>query len=541
MSETVIEIIRKYSQLQSDRYGHETDWNDIRNLVRPVSLGINRTTGKYVYVRTEAMYDGTAPEALEELASALHSYLSNPTERWFELSVDSDHEANMDPDILLWLETVADIIYDSYCREHVMLNQSLHEAYMDVGAFGNGCINQEWSWRNNDILFSAKPVADCFIQENSEGIVDTMYRRVKWSLRQVKQEFPGLPPRLSKETNEEKDFEILHAIFPRTDAIPGNPGENSKAFASVWLCVTTKELLKVGGYDQFPYHWPRWAKLAGEVYGRGPAKKCLPDIKMLNSMEKTLLKAGQKAVDPPIVVDNEGFLLPLRTSPGALIFKEPGTEHPEPLIFSGNLPWGLEQANQKREFIRNCFYADWIRMEKANKEMTAYEVADRREEKLRLLAPMLGRLVSELHGPMIKRTYALLNDHGRIPLAPQQLQGKRVKIGYTSPASRAQTGVKALQMSRFIQELIPLVQLAPDILDVVDIDRYAQELALARGTPRIILRSPEAVTAIRQSRQQQQQMAQMAQVAEPVTKSIKNLADARDKGLDISQLTGAQL
>jgi hypothetical protein len=256
----------------------------------------------------------------------------------------------------------------------------------------------------------------------------------------------------------------------------------------------------------------------------------LPDIKMINSMERTLLKAGQKVVDPPLQATDEGFLLPIRTEPGAIIFREAGTEPIEPLLTQANLPWGLEQANQKREFIEKCFYSEWIKMRKENVEMTAYEVADRREEKLRLMAPMLGRLVSELHGPMIQRSYMLLNQHRRIPPAPASLSGKFMKVEYMSAASRAQTGVKAVSMGRYIQELLPAAQVNPEVMDVVNWDKYARELAKARGTPVIILRSDQEIQDLRQARGQQQAAQQIAQVAEPASKAVKNLADAQSKG-----------
>jgi len=523
-------LIMRYEKLQSDRAPFENDWMDIRDLVRPISVGYHKMSGTYVTLRTEFMYDGTAPDALEQLAAALHSYLTNPAERFFELEVEGNFDATQDPDALEWLERCSDIIYDSYKREDVMLNTALHEVFLDIGSFGTAIMGQEWSQNNQDLIFSSKPISDCYLLENAEGRVDTIYRKTVWTKRQLEQEFGDLPPDIMKEKNADKAFDVLHCVYPRTDRNPVNPSKLNKKFASVWICTTTKELLREDGYDTLCYHTPRWTKLSGEVYGRSPAKKCLPDIKMLNAMEKTLLKAGQKAVDPPTVIQDEGFLLPIRTTPGALIYKEAGTEDPMPLKFEGNLPWGLEQANGKREFINKCFYADWIKMEKQNVEMTAYEVADRREEKLRMMAPMLGRLASELLGPMIQRSYYLLNNHGRIPLAPATIQGKRLKVGYMSPASRAQTGVKAMAMGRFISELIPLLQINPGIMDAVDFDKYVQALAIARGTPRIILRGADEIAELRDVRNKQQAVQQLTQIAEPASKAVKNLADAQKSG-----------
>jgi hypothetical protein len=521
----VTAISAKLSLMKSLRSPFEKDWNDIRDYVRPITLSFNQLTGQFQNLYPETMYDGTAPQALEDLSGALMSYLTNPAERWFEIQVHGMQ--TKDPQILEWLDIVTEIIYAQYQDQDVNLNPTLHEAYLDIAGFGTACISQEWNADKGSLLFSAKPLALCFFSENNQGYVDTLYRVMHWTLRQVKQEFGGvLPKKLMEIKDQEKLIEVVHAVYPRTDRISGLLTKTNKAFASVWISNTTMEVLEESGYDSFPYHVGRWTKLAGEIYGRGPARKCLPDIKMLNAMEKTLLKAGQKQVDPPLVLRNEGFMLPIRTSPGSIIFKEEEDAAITPLEIRGNLPWGEDKAQQKREFINKCFYADFIRMEKENVQMTAYEVQDRRDEKLRMLAPMLGRMVAELLSPMISRSYQLLATHNKIPPAPPAIVGKRLSVGYVSPAARAQIGAKALLISRYLQDLLPFAQATPDILDAIDMDSVAQELAICRGVPRAVLRTKEDIDGIRAGKQRAAQMQQMTAVAEPASKAIKNLADA---------------
>lgn len=524
-------VCSKYDKLKSARLAFETDWNEIRDLVRPIYMGYNQYTGQHYTSRTTTMYDGTAPDALEDLAGGLHSYMTNPTERWFELEVEGEADLSRDPEVLAWLEQISEIIYSCYNVEGASLNPSLHECYLDVASFGTGTLCQEWDLGLRVPIFRSYPLSDVFIAEDSQGRVDTVYRCVTWSLRQLKQEFGEmLPKKLMEFNDDEKPIEMVHAVFPRTDRDARKFDGKNKRYCSAWASVTTKELVWESGYDTMPYHVPRWTKLAGEVYGRGPAKKCLPDIKMLNVMEKTILKAGNKMVDPPIQVTDDGFILPIETAPGSLIYREPGVEKAEALEFRGQLPWAEDKAQQKRDFIRKCFYTDWLKMEKQNVEMTAYEVADRREEKLRMIAPMLGRLATELHSPMIARTYGMLNSSGRLPAAPPQLQGKTLKVGYMSPASRAQTGVKAISIGRYITEITPLAQIDPSVMDAIDLDKVAQELALARGTPRSIMRSQEEIEEIRAERAKNQQLQAMAASAEPVSKAIKNLSDAQASG-----------
>lgn len=523
------QIIQRFDKMRSIRAPFETDWSDVRYFVRPVTQFASFAPQLQFYtVRPETMYDGTAPEALEELAGALHSYLSNPAERWFEIQLEGDNRWKEDPAVIQWLQDVSDIIYTEYQRESSMINLALHEAYMDLGSFGTCVLNQEWDQDTDGILFAARPLQVCYFTENSKGRVDGLCRYYSWSVRQVKQEFGKvLPPGVMKYAgDEDKLIDVLHWVGPRNDRVSGMVDAKNKAYASVYVSLSTAETLFESGYDSFPYHVPRWTKLAGEVYGRGPCKKCLPDIKMLNQMEKTILKAGQKMIDPPLVLTSDSFMLPIKTSPGAIIFRENEDAKIEPLETKGDLPWGEEKAEQKRKFIQQCFLVDWIRMEKEGVEMTAYEVSDRRDEKLRQLAPVFGRIVSELHGPMIARSYQLLSQHGKIPPSPAQISMKNLKVGYLSPAAQAQNSGKATGITRLLQDLAPLAQIDPSVMDAIDLDQTTQMLAIARGVPRACLRNPDELAQMRHQRQKQQQVAGLAKTAEPISKAVKNLADA---------------
>jgi hypothetical protein len=526
--------VAQYDSMFAVRSPFNADWQDIRTFVRPITVAFNPTTGQFQTVRTDTMFDGTAPEALEQLGSALHSFLTSPAERWFEIQIEGMSKDDLmdNSEILDWLDKVSEIIYAYYTRESANFNLAMHECYLDIGSYGTACINQEWDNDLQGIIFSSKPLQFCYFKENSKGRVDTVIFKYDWTIRQCMQEFGQvLPPKLmEKAGNLENRVEVLHCVFPRTDRVKGNMLPQNMAFASMWVCLTTKELLKESGYETLPYHVGRWMKLAGETYGRGPAKKCLQDIKMLNAMERTILKAGQKAVDPPLVLANEGFMLPIRTSPGALIYKEDEERKIEPLKFEGNLPWAEEKATQKREFIEKCFYADLIRRSQKKAEQTAFEVSDERDEMLRLLAPILGRLLTEIHSPMIARSYHLLNSRGKIPLAPAVLQRSKLSVGYLSTAAVAQLGAKAFTISRFFNDLTPMAQVNPGIFDIVDFDAVAQELAYARRVPRRVIRDQKAVDQLRDQKNKMQAAQQIAQTAEPASQAVKNLADANKSG-----------
>ena len=64
--------------------------------------------------------------------------------------------------------------------------------------------------------------------------------------------------------------------------------------------------------------------------------------------------------------------------------------------------------------------------------------------------------------------------------------------------------------AQFMEQIAPLIQISPDIMDKIDVDQMIDELAQRMGVPASIIRSDETVAAIRQQRAEAQ-AAQQAQ------------------------------
>ncbi len=526
-------LIARYGRLQSTRYNYESQWQEVRDLVRTTTSDFNRSTTKGDR-RSEHIYDGTAPWALEQLAAGLNSSLSSPTDRYFNIGLETQ-ETGLTDEQLAWCEDTADAIYKEYGKSEVNLNPSIHECYLDVGGFGTAVLYQEWDWDAGNASFKSFPLADCYIAENAKGVIDTMFRKSMMTRRQLEQEFSkeddSLPSEIKDEKNETREFEIVHCVYPRNEG-KGGYGPKNKKFASCWVIPQFKHLCRESGYDGFPYHVPRWTKLAGEVYGRSPGMTCLPDIKMLNQMSKVTIIAAQKIIDPPLIVPDDGFILPIKTSPGSLLFKSVGQEDTiQPLETKGRVDVGLELQDQRREQILKAFYVDWIIRQKKKERQTAAEVYDDRNEMLRQMAPMLGRITVELISPMIIRTYDLMLAAGKIKPAPASMQKKRLALYYVSPAAKAQSGSKAGNIQMFTQDLVAMAQAAPEVMDAIDVDVYAQEMAKYRDVTRKIIRSPDMIAQVRQDRKKQQNMANMAASGKDAASAIKDLSVAQKNGL----------
>lgn len=529
------QCIKRWDRMKTERATYEHNWQDIRELVRPGAADFNRqvTPGQ---LRTEQAYDDTPSQALEELAGGLNSYLTNPTDRWFELEVDGMYELRDDIDALLWLEDTSNRIYTEYNHPRSRFSPAMRESYLDIGAFGTCILNQEWSPRTNHLLFRTFGLSGCWLDHNDEGEVDTLYRLMKWDARQLDQAFgiQNLPSEIQRKIRDDHTgdnrYDVLHAVYPRDDFDKSKIDSKNMEFASMWVIVECGATVKESGYDSFPYHVGRWQTIAEEVYGYSPAHKCLPSIRVLNRMEFTILKAGQKITDPPGFVPNDGVMLPIRMSPGSINYYEPNIEDPwKPMEFKGNLPMGLEMSDRRREMIRKAFHRDWIEITRKKERQSIFELQQDEEENIRQIGTILGGIQSDILHPSVARSYELMRKHKRLLPPPPSLIGRKLKVVYVSPAARAQKATKAINIGRFLQDVTPWAQVQPEVMDGIDSDATLQELADARSISKRVVRAPEEIAKIRQQRQMQMAVQQ----AEPASQALLNVAKAREAGLNL--------
>ena len=534
MEDLVTRIITKQESLKSYRTPWENLWQDCGEYVNPNRGDFSTIRYRADTARYDKIYDTTAPLANENLASGLHGFLTSPSQRWFTLSTFDD-EINEEYEVKEWLNKTTNIIYDRVFNiPDSNFNSQAHELYLDLGSFGTAVMMVQDN-PGSGISFRTFHLADCYIQENDSGFVDTLYRRYKRTGRQLMERFgDAVPEKIIKISQKDpyREFEVIHAVEPSETYGDPIKKPTKKAFKSCYVLLEEKTLLEEGGFDEFPYMVPRWSKVAGEIYGRSPSMTSLPDIKMVNAMMKTIIKSAQKMTDPPLLVPDDGFILPVRTVPGGLNFYRSGTQDRiEPLETRGRPDIGFDLLNNRREHIKAAFHVDWMQMpdQKGSPNMTATEVVARQEEKMRLMGPMIGRLQVEFLGPLIDRVFKIMVRKKQIPQPPGILEGQEMKILYTSPLARAQKSGQLMTITRLFESMVPLFQAKPDLLDNMNTDETFRYFHHLLDAPAKILNPEEKVQEERQQRQEQQEQMMQAEQAKMESESAKNISEAQAK------------
>jgi hypothetical protein len=526
-------LLKRFDKLKAQRQNWETHWQEVADYMIPRKADVTKSRSKGDK-RTELIFDSSPLQSVELLAASLHGMLTNPSTPWFSLRF-KEEDMEFEDEAKEWLESATDVMYTAFNRSN--FQQEIFELYHDLITFGTAAMFIEED--EDDILkFSTRHINEIYVAENDKGRIDTVFRKFKLSARAAVQKFGdnvsnNIATKNRKDPYEE--VEILHVIYPRADFNPKKQDKQNMPFASVYMEAGSGDELSVSGFKEFPFVVPRYLKASHEIYGRSPAMTALPDVKMLNEMSKTTIKAAQKQVDPPLLVPDDGFILPVRTVPGGLNFYRSGTrDRIEPLNIGANNPLGLNMEEQRRNSIRNAFYVNQLMMQQGP-QMTATEVIQRNEEKMRLLGPVLGRLQSELLKPLIDRAFNICLRKNLFREAPEFLAGKDIEIEYVSPLAKAQKSTELQAIMRGIEIMGSLANVAP-VFDYVNFDKLVKHLMDIVGVPQKILKPQSQVNAERQAKQQQQeqmqQMQQLQQVAEaggkvaPLAKALPDEARA---------------
>ena len=521
-------IKKRLDRLGQERGTWEVNWQEILDYVMPRKADIVtlRTRGEK---RTEVLFDSTAITANNLLAASLQGTLTSPSLPWFSIKL-RDEELNENRDVQLWLEDTARRMYDTFNETN--FNTEVHEMYLDLCSIGTAALFVEEGTKGFDtdgIHFNCLHIAEYYVQENINGKVDTLYRKYKLTARQAVQEFgfDNLGEKIQTASKEKPDhkFNFIHAVEPTEDYKRALGKASTKLpFHSCHVCEEDKMVVRTGGYNEFPYLVPRWSKATGEIFGRSPSFNALPDIKTLNKAVEIGLKAWAKAIDPPLLVQDDGVIGRVRMTPaGITVIRNDGAV--KPLQIGTNWQITDLKENQLRTAIRQAYYSDQLQLQEGP-QMTATEVQVRYELMQRLLGPTLGRFQSEFLNPLIERVFGIMYRAGALMKEPDLIQGTKIDVEYLGPLARSQRMEESVAIERLYSLAMNIAQIDPAIMDNIDHDEAVRLRGKLLGVPKTVLRGKDDVEGLRAMRAEQAQMAQMAQEQQALGKAQKDQAQA---------------
>lgn len=536
-------LILDWQYLFGLRGNWASHWTEIAQRIYPMESWLFQNFSQLNQMgdkRNFEVYDSTGVIALERFGSILDSLLTPRDQFWHTLRATDDN-INKDRKVRLWFEnTTKKLFHYRYAPNANFASQNQRQ-YLSLGAYGTALNFIDPFANGTGIRYKSVHLGECYLQENHQGLIDSVCRHFMLTARQAYLQFgDSCPENITSIMDRfpERQFFFLHWVKPNLMHDPERKDFKGMPFASYYISIEGRKFVwniggnKFGGYRTFPYAVSRYYQAPNETYGRSPAMDVLPALKTLNEQKKIMLKQGHRATDPVLLAANDGIIDGFSLLPGAINaggISEDGRLLVQPLP-TGNIQIGKEMMDDERKLIDDTFLISLFQVLTESPEMTATEVLERTREKGILLAPTIGRQQSEYLGPMIDREIDVLMRQGLLDPMPGLLKEAKgeYKIIYDSPISRTMRAEGAAGAQRTMQVLMQMAQATGDasFMDYINMDVAAPEMAEINATPMSWIRSKEEVQQLKIMRAKQQQQQQAVQAAPAIAGLVKAQAAA---------------
>lgn len=529
----------RWTSLKSERNAVDKRCRDVARYVLPMSgkfLVSDRNRGTRQY---HDILDNTGTRALKTLASGLMAGATSPARPWFRLMPADPDLAEFQP-VREWLDAVGRKMMTVFQRSNTY--RTLPQLYEELAAFGTAASIVLPDFEN---VIHHYPLTwgEFAIAQDHKGQVISLYREFERTVAEVVAEFGyancSQNTRLRYDRRElDAWVPVVHAIEPRTERDPWRADGANMPWRSIYFETTGEDntILRESGFQRFPVLCPRWATVGGDIYGNSPAMEALGDIRQLQQQQREKGKAIAHQADPAVQAPTSLKNQERDFLPGGVTFVDsPGQTAGVRNAFEVplRLDYLLMDMQDCRERIRGAFYADLFRMLEGSindKRMTATEIAERHEEKLLMLGPVLERLHHELLDPLVDLTFARLLEVGALPPPPQEMLGAELRVEFVSMLAQAQKAIGVNSVDRLMGHVTVLMGMKTDVVDTIDFDASVREYADLMGVNPNLIRDEKDVARDREARNRAQAAERQMLMLQAAAGTAKDLGNTPASG-----------
>lgn len=555
------QLDKRLTRLKSERDSNWLpEWRDLSDYILPRAGRFNVSDVNKGQRRDKKIINPRATFAARTLAAGMHSGMTSPASPWFKLGTPDPGLMQYGP-VKEWLYAVEKAMREVMARSN--LYNVLPTVYGEEGVFGTAAMAALPDARDV-VRFYPFTVGSYMIANSDRQQVDTLYREFKMTARQMEQQFGKAALSSTTQTllttNSEAWVEVCHATQPNESREPGRKDNTNMSYQSVYWEKggDNDKLLRESGFQEFPVMAPRWDVLGEDVYGTGPGSQCIGSTRALQLMERRKAELVEKGVRPPMGAPASLQTQKASILPGSITYLDDMQQGAKfAPLWDVNPAWLGQLRGEiaaEEQIADTAFFVDlFLMISQLDGERTAYEIATRKEEKMLMLGPVLERQNDDLLDPCVDQVFhqmveqsiprwmGLLPGNPLLPPPPKEMGGLDLRIEYTSILAQAQRAVEGSAIERAIgfAGTVANIKQDPSSLDLLDTDNALREYFKVTAVPPALIRSDDAVQAIREQRAQAQQQAQMEQQLGSAIEGVKVLSQADTGGNNaLTQMAG---
>ena len=552
------DIMQMQSQMAAERYPWEAVWRDVVNLCMPyashkyeinglaLSTSLTGTAQQpQAAQRSKEIFDNTASWALTRLSAGMESLITPRVQKWHSFSLDdpfSPEPTDLEEE---WLDRLRD--YHFAARYDTKSNFSLanQKAIRATCGLGTGITYLEENLGRRGVdpvkvpfFYRSVPVVECYLGINAYDDVDKCIRVTEMTARAARdyfsQEGDTLPANVKTALEKKPDqpFTFIQAVMPREEAGEYKDKRRNTAFASFWLEVSSRSLIRSSGFFTFPYNVMWWDQTDGSPYGQSPIMEALSEIKMLQVMGKTVAQVSQQMIKPPMATAR-GIYTRLNMNSGANnpgYLDEQGNLLTKPILQAQNPTFAERLIETKRMGVRQSMFVDLFQILAEDPQKTATEALLRANEKGEQLGPAGAKIESGI-AQGVDREVDIIQRKGAFeagsPLEPPaSIGGKNVGVSFTGPLARMRRMAELQGIQTVLQMGGALAQYDQGVLVRVDADETLELTREISGAPRKMFKRDEVVAQTREAQAQQMEQAAALQMAQGMATAAKDATPA---------------
>lgn len=539
MSKRAEEIIELQKREELKQANFRSLWQDTADLTFPRENSITKTAYRGT-AKTVNIYDPTAVIDSKIMSDGLLSAIIPAGEPFFKLNVSVDNIGGQSEEYTTYLSWAAEKLHVALFESNFLLQ--IAETVRSLIVFGTGNLYSEWK-AGIGLNFRDWDIGLYQILENSKGLVDTMILKFPLTARQATQEFvnPGksVLEAMAVEKNHEKEFWFIHLVRPRKERKRWLSDNLNWPVESIYVAVKDKEVVDEGGFSEFPYAVPRWAKTSSEINGRGVGTEILPQVRVLQQQMCDFIECGNKWVRPPREVldsfDGEVSVVPDANNYVQVIPSIKAIDDG----MRGNFPITKEILEMQREIIDKAYYKDVMvpLTDLKGDRRTTLEIRERIIEGLRRIGQPTYRIQSELLKPIIIRTLNLLISNGELEPPPPGLES--YDIEYLGLMANALSSGQAKGFQQWVGIGLDMEEAYPGTKDNVNVDEGFRDLGRSLGVKTEHINTVEERDAIREERARQLAERQAMEMAAQAAQGYSQTTKAPEEGSAAKELQEA--
>jgi hypothetical protein len=495
----------------------------------------NMTRGRPI---NNSIVDPTGTYAVRVCSSGMMSGLASPSRPWFKI-VPAMKSAQIDEAGQAWLDETEERMYTVLAGSNFY--NSFAQECEDLVVYGTApvLIYED----EEDFLRLYNPCCgEYYLASSSTNRVDGFYRAFVMTVAQIVDFFgvdncpadiQGLWKGKGAQLNQERI--VAHSIEPNFAIAGTDIGKVKGDFAwreVYWLYGTgSKRPLSMKGFVDKPFTAARWNTQSNDAYGRSVGLDVLGDVIQLQIETIRKAEALEKMVRPPLLADMQLKNQPSSSLPGHVTYVSglsAGTGMRSIYEVNPDIS-ALERdlaAIQAR--IKTGFFADlFLMLQQPTTNETAFSVAQRLQEKLQIIGPVVENIITESLKPKLRRFFDMMKRKGLLSPMPDSLkQSGGIDVQFVSLLALSQKAAATGGIERIVQLVGNMSAVFPQVKDVVNPDEVIREMSALLGNPQRILNPEQEVVQSRAAQAKQAQQIQKAQMLQHTAQTAGVAANA---------------